>query len=502
VNSDTVEAATKPKKTRKIMFPGGLSGGTFRPLSDEDIQTIHEATVEVLSETGFEVHSEEAFRLFRDAGFDVDADNNLVRVDEKLLMELIGRAPKEITLYGREERHDLHIGGRRVYLGTGGTALNIYDPAMGTCHKTRMEDLIDVIRLVDKLDNVHFMLLPTYPNELDVADVDVNRFFAGMNHTTKHVMGGVYTPEGVERVIRMAEMVAGSPEALRERPFISMIACGISPLRLDGKYGDFMIQIARAGIPCAVPVEPLCGATSPVTLAGNVLIQNCDALINVMITQLAKEGAPVMYGCVATSTDLRDLKYLGGSVESGLINAATAQMAQSYGLPYYSTAGISDSKTIDAQCGYESAINTLMVALSGANFIHDAAGLMEFAMTVCKEKYVVDDEIIGMAMRAVGGIDVNEKTLAKDVIRKVGPGGHFISARHTRKFMKKEHFSPILSDRETRTRWENEGSKDALTRATERVESILGEETVHVIEDGLRKEILNAFPDVVRSHYE
>jgi trimethylamine--corrinoid protein Co-methyltransferase len=490
------------KKKSTPRFPGGLEGGSFRPLGDDDIGKIHEGTVEVLSEVGFEVRSEEAFDLFREAGAEVDDEKMLVRVSEDLLMDLVGRAPKEFTLHGREERHDLHIGGKRVYMGTGGTALNILDADTEECRRAKLQDLIDIIRLVDGLDNVHFMLLPTYPADLPLENVDENRFFAGLSCTTKHVMGGVYTAEGISNVIRMAEEVAGSPEELRRRPFISMIACGISPLRLDRKYGDFMIQIAREDIPVAVPVEPLCGATSPVTLAGNLIIQNCDGLISLMATQLARPGARAIYGCVGTSTDLRDLKYLGGSVESGLINAATAQLAQFYDLPYYSTAGISDSKTIDAQCGYEAAVNNLLVSLAGANLIHDAAGLMEFAMTVCKEKYVIDNEIIGMAMRAVHGIDVDDATMALRTIKRVGPGGHFVSARHTRRHMKKEHYQPALSDRDSRRRWEANGRADTLQRASEQVEDILGNDVSFALGDDMREKLLHDFPNLSRGHYE
>jgi trimethylamine--corrinoid protein Co-methyltransferase len=314
-------------------------------------------------------------------------------------------------------------------------------------------------------------------------------------------MGGVYTAEGIDRVIRMAETVAGSAETLRRKPFLSMITCGISPLLLDAKYGAFMIQVAREGIPVAVPSEPLCGATSPVTLAGNLVVQNCDALINVMTVQLASPGTPVITGCVATSTDLRDLKYLGGSVESGLINAAGAQMAQYYGLPYYATAGISDTKTVDAQCGYESALNNLLVALAGANFIHDAAGLMEFAMTVCPEKYVVDNEIIGMAMRAVAGIRVNDETLAVDLIRKVGPGGHFISSRHTRRHMRGEHYAPALSDRDTREQWKSAGARTVLDRASEVVGDILNADASPHLAGEVLDRLRIDFKDIAWEHF-
>jgi trimethylamine--corrinoid protein Co-methyltransferase len=311
----------------------------------------------------------------------------------------------------------------------------------------------------------------------------------------------VYTSEGIRDVIEMAERVAGSPEALRDRPFISLIACGISPLRLDSKYGAYMMQIARAGVPVAVPVEPLCGATSPITLAGTLVIQNCDALISVMTTQLANRGAPVIYGCVSTSTDMRDMRYLGGPVESGLINAATAQLAHYYGIPYYATAGISDAKTLDTQCGYESAVNNLLVALAGGDFIHDAAGLMEFAMTFSKEKLVIDNEILGMVMRAVKGIEVNDKTLAVDVISAAGPGGNFVSARHTRRHMRKEHYAPQLSDREVRETWQAAGAKTTAQRAHETVGELLARPARRQLSDEMIGEILEAYPAVVAEQF-
>lgn len=461
----------------------------YKPLSDEEIKTIDAATMQIFAETGFEVHEPEAWELFKKVASEVDEEKQIIRLKEATVRELIDKAPKEVVLYGREEGHDCHLGSGNVYYGTGGTALNMLDYPEGRRRRAELEDLKNVTRVVDRMKNIHLFLLPTYPSDLDISDVDVNRFYTGLKYTGKHIMGGVYTSEGINNVIRMAEEVAGSPEALRERPFISMITCGISPLKLDSKYGRYMIQVAREGIPLAVPAEPLCGATSPMSLAGNLVIQNCDALINVMLTQLANPGTPVIYGCVATSTDLRNLGYLGGPVESGMINAATAQMTHFYGLPYYATAGISDSKTLDVQCGYEAAVTNLLVGLAGADFIHDAAGLMEFAMTVSLEKLVIDNEILGMAGRAIRGIEVNDLTMAVDDIQRIGPGGNFLTSRHTRKFMRTEHYKPTLSDRDKREVWEENGSLDGAARAHAKVREILESEPKYYLEEALRERI-------------
>jgi trimethylamine--corrinoid protein Co-methyltransferase len=150
---------------------------------------------------------------------------------------------------------------------------------------------------------------------------------------------------------------------------------------------------------------------------------------------------------------------------------------------------MSDSKINDAQAGYESAITSTLVALAGGNFIHDAAGFLEFCMTASFDKLVIDNEIIGMVMRAVEGIEVNEKTLAFDVIKQAGPGGHFVSSRHTRRFMRKEFFHPSLSDREDRERWNESGAKDTWARATQKVREILNGPPEAVIPDDIRERI-------------
>lgn len=447
----------------------------YRPLTQNDIEEIHQATMKVLLETGFEVRQPEAFEYFKKVADSVDEEKKIIRMKEKNIRELISLAPSTVTLYGRDEKHDCHLGSGEVYFGTGGTALNMLDHGEKESRPANMQDLENVIRVVDRMDNIDICLLPTYPNELGVDEVDKGRFNAGLNYTNKHVMGGVYTSEGIDEVIRMAEKAAGSPEALRERPFISFITCGISPLRLDNKYGTFMMQVAKAGIPLAVPVEPLCGGTSPMSLAGTLVIQNCDSLINVMLTQLVNPGTPVIYGSVASTMDMRRMSYLGAPVESGLINAATAQMTQYYGIPYYSTAGISDSKTLDSQCGYESAVTNMLVGLSGADFIHDSAGLMEFAFTVSLEKLVIDNEIIGMVKHAIKGIDVSEKTLCLDEIKKAGPGGNFITSKSTRKFMRSEHYQPTITDRQERSVWISKGHTTADQRAHKVVTNILKE---------------------------
>ena len=474
----------------------GLSGGQYKPLTDDDIQKIHTTTLKVLAEVGVEVNFKEARELFRGAGAEVDEARRIVKVHRDLVEELIEGAPSVVRLCGRAENGELdcEIGGNAVYMGTGGTALNVQDPGATDSRRSQLSDVMNMARLVEVLDNIHFYMLNVYPNEVPVEDVDVNRFGAALTWTRKHVMGGVYTLEGVRNVIKMAEVIVGSAQELRERPFISMVTCPISPFKLDRRYAELTMEAARNGIPVVVPAEPLCGATAPITLAGNLVVQNVDSLSGVMLTQLTHPGSPTLYGCISSITDLRDMKYLSGAVEMGLMNAASAQMAQFYKLPLYSTAGMSDSKVNDAQAGYESAITGLMVALAGGNLIHDAAGFLEFCMTASYDKLVIDNEIIGMVMRAVEGIEVNDETLAFEVLKEVGPGGHFISKRHTRRHMRSEQYIPQLSDRENRDQWKMNRGKNAHARAADKAWEVLNGPAESVLSQEIREKIKKDIP--------
>ncbi len=474
----------------------GPEGGAYRPLGEPDIEKIHETTLRVFEEVGIEARLPEARGLFRRAGAAIDDEHGIVRIPAKRVEELIAQAPPVVTLCGRGDKGELdcEIGGRRVYMGTGGTALNVQESGSTDSRRATLADIVQMARLVESLENIHFYMLNVYPNELDAGEVDVNRFGAALRYTRKHIMGGVYTVDGIRNVIQIAEMISGGPERLRERPIISMVTCVVSPLRLDEHYSGLTIEVARQGIPVVVPAEPLSGTTAPVTLAGTLVIQNVDTLAGVMLAQMANPGTPTLYGSVASIADLHSMKYICGAVEMGLLNAAAAQMAQYYRLPYYATAGMTDAKIPDAQAGYESALTNLMVALAGGNFIHDAAGFIEFCMTASYDKLVIDNEIIGMVMRAVEGIEVSDETLGFDTIRKVGPGGHYLAQAHTRKYMRTQQFVPGLSDRDDRVSWEKAGSREIRDRAAGQVREVLGAPPQNFIPDEVYRRMLSSIP--------
>jgi trimethylamine---corrinoid protein Co-methyltransferase len=473
-----------------------IVGGQYRPLTQEGARRIHETALVLLSEIGVEVHSRRAFEEFASHGAPVDRSRNLVHIPRSMVEDAIARAPRTVVLCGREEKHDLVCGGTNVSLGTGGTVLNVIDLATDEKRYALLKDVRDIARLCDALPNVHFMVLPVYPNDLQPDEVDINRFHSSILNCSKHLMGGIYTLQGTLDTIRMAETIAGSPAALRERPFISFITCVVSPLKIDDLYGDILWHVAKAGLPVAIPAEPLSGATAPVTIAGLLAGVHAETRSGVVLTQLANPGTPVLYACTSSSTDLASMGYVSGSVEMGLINAGAAAMAQYVQMPNYTTAGMSDSKVVDTQNGYEKGITSLLVALAGSNFIHDAAGIVEFASAASYKQYVIDDEIIGMVMRAVRGIEVSDETLALDVYRRVGPGGHFLDDQHTVEWMRREHFVPRLADRQLRVNWEQTGKPTVEAKAIALARQILAEHRPLGLPRDMNERLKAAFPQI------
>ncbi|MDW7674631.1 MAG: trimethylamine methyltransferase family protein, partial [Bacillota bacterium] len=408
----------------------------------------------------------------------------------------ISTAPSKVILYGREEKNDLVLEKTRTYLGTGGTVLYALDLETGKKRKTNTHDVRDIARLMDALQNVSFYVINTYPTNVPDEAADINRFYWAVTNTSKHVMGGMYTMKGLQDSIRMAEKIAGGEAELRKRPFVSFITLMVSPLVMDELYTDFLMEVAKKGLPLAIPSEPLAGATSPVTLAGTIAINSAESLAGITLAQLVNPGTPVLFGSTSSIMDMSQGCYVAGAIESAMVNAGLAQMAQYYELPMYGTGGMSDSKINDSQAGYESALTAMTVAMSGCNYIHDAVGLLEMCQVFSYEKMVIDNEILSNVFRVMRGIDVNAESLALHRIKEVGPAGHFLADQHTVEHVRKEFFFPKVSDRRTRIAWEEAGSPDTATRAREMVKGILTSHKPLPIDEQIKVEIRLEYPEI------
>ncbi len=474
------------------------NGGQYKPFSDAEVKKINDAAISLLEKGGVRVYTKTGRDALKKAGADVAGSDCLVRIPRSMIEDAIDSAPSKVVLCGRDPVNDCILEGNNVYLGTGGTAINVLDMQTGRRRPSTNDDVRQMARLMDALANISVFTINVFCNDVtDNDNIDVNRFYSAITNTSKHVMGGIYSRKGVQDVIEMAALIAGGMDKLRERPFVSFITLIISPFKIDDIYGEFTCYLAKEGLPVVVPTEPLCGTTSPVTMAANVVMHTAETLSGVVMTQAVNPGSPVICGSVGSITDMRTMGHLSGAIERGMINAGVSQMAQHYKLPYYSTAGMTDSKGIDAQSGYESGMMNLLVAMSGANYIHDAAGLMEFDLTASYEKLVIDDEIIGRCLRVLRGIEVNDDTIALDLMLKVGPGGDYLSEEHTIEHMRSEFADNTVSDREHREEWEAAGSKDTFARAHETAVRLLADHQPMPIDQQVDQQIRRRFPAIL-----
>jgi trimethylamine--corrinoid protein Co-methyltransferase len=460
------------------------------------VRQIDQAARAILERVGVTIWDESTLEALKAAGAQVDFDAQRVRFSSDLLGRLVGKAPHSFTLYSRDGVNDIHLGTGRVYFANGGRVFRIQNSGGGESRYTLLRHVARTAALVDSLSHVNFYIIACQAHNVEPQAYHLNDFFQAFNHTTKHVMGGCDDREGIEQVWRLASLIAGDADRLRERPFVSVITNPISPLTIDGKSLGVLQFCCRHGIPVTCAPAPVAGATAPATLAGTLVQMHAEALAGVAIAQVFAPGAKIIYGAVPTAMDLRYMELTMGSPEMAMMNAAAVQLAKLYNLPIYASAGVSESKTSDIQAGIEKALSQLLVAMAGADCVHLAAGMLDSGNSVSYEQYAIDDEIIGSVCRVLRGIKVGEETLASQVIEKVGPGGHFVLEDHTVEHMMHEFFYPALAVRMNFDVWERQGRPSMLIRAKEATRKGLEASSKSVLDPALLRQIKKGFAGI------
>ena len=472
----------------------GTSLPLYCPLTPEDVKQIDQTGRQILERVGIRIYDSTFLDRLKTAGAQVDYDNQRVRFEGDWLDEVLVHAPSRFTLYSRDGQNDLHLGEGKVYFGNGGRVFRILDMGTGGYRLTMLRDVANTATLVNNLDHIRFYIIACQAHGIKPVNYHLLDFYYAINHTTKHVMGGCTDLHGAEQMWKLASIIAGGEDKLREKPFVSVITNPISPLTIEATTLSILEFCTAHGIPVTCAPVPNAGATSPVTLAGTLSQMHAESLAGVAIAQVLTPGAKVLYGAVPTTMDLRNAEFTMGSVEMGMMNAASVQLAKLYNLPIYASAGVTEAKRPDIQAGFEKTVSCLMVGMAGADFIHLAAGMIDSANSISYEQFVIDNEIIGMLRRILEGIKVNEETLGLDAIEKVGPGGNFLMEDHTIEHMMDELFYPTLSVRCNFDIWEERGRPSMLSRAHEQVQEILEEGREGLLDHEIISEIKKAFP--------
>ncbi|UCH69864.1 MAG: trimethylamine methyltransferase family protein [Candidatus Bathyarchaeota archaeon] len=466
-----------------------VKSGQLRVLTSDEVYEIHLAALEILGHVGVRVLEPNAFSVLKEAGADVNQKERIARIPQNLVDEAVKKAPSSFTLYGRNGNYKLRLGDKRTYFALPGTGVNVLDLETGKCRSSTLADLRKFYRLADALPNVHHASLAVEPTDISDPVASLYSVLEGFRNTTKTIDGDSYGENGSLDTIKMASVVAGGTDELKKKPRLLGYVNPVSPLQQSKEMMEGLLVYAEYSQPVIIAPEAQAGATAPVTLAGLLAQQNAEILSGVVITQLVNPGSPVLYGAVSTIMDMREGNVALGSVETGLINVAAAQLARFYNLPSRGTGGTTEAKVPDLQAGYEKAITLMMTSLAGINFIYDAAGSLESTLTASFEQVVADNELCGMVARAARGIDVREETLATDIIEAVGPGGQYLTQKHTLEHLRKEHYLPSILSRQNRLKWEKSGSKTLRDVAHEETKRILKEHEPEPLETEVDKEL-------------
>ncbi|MEM2440537.1 MAG: trimethylamine methyltransferase family protein [Candidatus Bathyarchaeia archaeon] len=466
-----------------------LKGNKLEILNSNELYEIHLATLDVLDSVGVKVFSPNALKLLEDAGAVVDKKRNTARIPEHLVKEAVKRAPGCVNLYGRNWKYKLRLGGDRVYFSMEGTSVFVLDLETGERRASTYEDLERFFRLADALEHVHHASITVKARDIPEPVAHVYETLAGFKNTTKTIDGYTYGQIVAMDTIKMASIIAGGEEELKKKPMLLGFHNPVSPLQHSKELTEGLITYAKYRQPVIIAPEDQAGTSAPVTLAGLLVQQNAEVLSGIVIAELANPGAPVLYGTVSTIADMKTGHLAYGSVEAALINVASAQLARYYGLPSRGTGGGTESKVPDVQAGMEKALTLTMAALAGINFIYVAAGALESTLTASYEQAVMDNELCGIIIRALRGIEVNDDTLAVDVIKEVGPGGYYLAHRHTLKHVRKEHYFPVIFNRQVRDAWESSGSKDLRQIARERAKKLLMEHQPEPLDPDIEEQL-------------
>lgn len=474
-----VRAAPLEESIRPVR--AGMLGGTYKPLSDYDVEQVHAAVLDVLENIGLSQATPTCVAACERLGA-IMGDDGRLRFPREVVLETIRTANRDFTIYGQNPAHDLHPQGEKVHFGTAGAAVHVVDVEKNEYRESYLKDIYDAARIVEGLDNVHFFQRPMVARDIvDPLEMDLNTLYAALSGTTKHVGTSFTLAEYVPEALEMMYKIAGGEEAFRARPFVSNSNCFVvPPLRFAPDATDVLEACVLGGMPVLLLSAGQAGATAPAAIAGAVVQAVAEVLAGLVFVNALAPGHPAIFGTWPFVSDLRTGAMSGGSGEQALLTAACGQMANFYNLPGGSAAGMCDAKMPDIQAGWEKGIAHALAGLAGTNMVYEAAGMHGSLMGFCLESLFLDNDALGQALRCVRGIEVNEASLSIEAMREVCVGkdgepgpGHYLGHGQTLDLMQKEYLYPDLANRFSPKEWAELGKPDIVQMAVERKNKVL-----------------------------
>ena len=446
---------------------------SIKLLDDQSVEQILSEAYALLEDPGILVENEEARSLLQEAGAREKKSAPIISIPEDLARSAVDTVPKEFILYDLNGAPAVHYGGDRVHFDPGSAALNVLDRKTQRERPPTTKDFIDFVKLVEMLPQLDAQSTAMVPGDVAEEISDLYRLYLALLYMKKPIVTGAFRVDTWHFMKEMLVTAAGGLEALQQRPVAIFDVCPSPPLKWSNLTCQNLIDCARHGIPSEMVSMPLTGATSPVTFAGAVVQHAAECLSGITISQLAREGAPIVWGGSPAAFDMRQSTTPMGAVGTWMIDSAYTQIGKSLQLPTHAYLGLSDAKAVDAQCGLESAGGTLVAVLSRVNMV-SGAGMMAFENCQSFEKLIIDAEIIGMAKHFLRGLQIRQSPIALDLIREVGHDSQFITHDHTNRWFKDEFYFPgPVIDRQTPDDWEASGALTSWDRASQQVDDLL-----------------------------
>lgn len=434
-------------------------------LTPPQIEQIHEASMHILENIGIEFLDDEAFTYWQKAGAKVDTSTRRVWPERGLVMELVAQAPAQFKVRARNPAHTLTIGGNHINFATVGAAPYYSDMKRGR-RPGALADFKRMVKLAQVCGPIHIVEgLLVEPQDIPVARRNLEKGMAVFTLSDKVMTTAAHGRVVATDYVNMAGIIFGGVDRITQQPvFVSNVNAN-SPLRYDERMLGALIVYARHGQPCIITPFILAGAMGPITLAGAIAQQNAEALAGIALTQLVSPGVPVIYGGFTTNIEMQSGSPAFGTPEGALALIAGGQLARYYGLPYRGSGSLNTAKTPDAQAAQETQMSLWPAVMTHANIILHSTGWLESGLVCSLEKFILDVEGLAMMHTFLGGIEVNDETLALDTIADVGPGGHFLATAQTMQRFRHAFYRPILADRLNYDAWHEAGAWDAAKRA-------------------------------------
>lgn len=456
----------------------------FKKLSEDQVERLHHASLEILDRTGIRLYETEAIELLKKKGIKVQ-EGNRVRIPPGLVEWALTVAPKRAVLCDRNGNRVMPLERNNVFFGPGSDCPNVIDVRTGERRPGKLEDIVEATIVCDALENIDFLMSFCMASDMDQETADRRQMRAMLMNSTKPILFVTTEFEGCVDAVLMAEAVAGGEEQLRQNP---LCACYINvshPLRHNQEALRKLLFMSGKGLPTTYTPVVLRGGSGPVTAAGAIALANAGELAGLVISQMKREGAPIIL--TGGVNDMLDMRTTTDSYADPTNRVMLVELAHRYGLPIFGLTGCSDSKVPDEQAAAEAAFSILLETLAGAQMAHDV-GYLDGGMCNSIEQIVICNELIAYTKHFMRGLEINDETLALDLIDEIGPDGDFMSSEHTLKHFRQDWY-PRLFDRSNFETWNVRGAKTLRERARERALKIIATHKPEPLPEDVQQQI-------------